>query len=176
MIAVADAAALRRLEFADGCGRHGRNRATVSAVGAVHRRTPIIARAALELEEYFAGRRSRFTVPIRAMGTEFEMRCWRALTRIPCGAVRAYAVQAKRLGRPTATRAVAHANARNPLAVIIPCHRLIGSDGRLVGYGGGLWRKDWLLRHERRCTTDVRVEIRPIRGSLVPARARSRSA
>jgi AraC family transcriptional regulator of adaptative response/methylated-DNA-[protein]-cysteine methyltransferase len=101
-----------------------------------------------ELNEYFAGERETFTIPLRAAGTEFQQHVWRVLTGIPYGTTRSYGEQAKLLGQPSAVRAVARANGDNPIAIIVPCHRVVGADGKLTGYGGGLWRKRWLLDHE----------------------------
>lgn len=99
-----------------------------------------------ELREYFAGKRSRFSVPLDIAGTEFQKRAWQALQEIPHGATRSYRDQTQMLKlAPGAVRAVARANGDNKIAIIIPCHRVIGSDGKLVGYGGGLWRKKLLL-------------------------------
>lgn len=103
-----------------------------------------------ELEGYFAGRRMAFTVPLALSGTPFQRAAWEALEKIPYGATRSYAQQAAALGRPTAVRAVAGANHANRVSILLPCHRIIGADGRLVGYAGGLERKRWLLDHERR--------------------------
>jgi AraC family transcriptional regulator of adaptative response/methylated-DNA-[protein]-cysteine methyltransferase len=102
-----------------------------------------------ELANYFAGRKLGFTVAVDAKGTPFQESVWRELRAIPPGETRSYAEIARALGRPGAVRAVARANGDNRLAILIPCHRVIGSDGSLTGYGGGLWRKSWLLEHER---------------------------
>ena len=102
----------------------------------------------LELAEYFRGERKDFTTPLDARGTPFQMRVWSELRRIPSGTTTSYARLALSVGQPTAVRAVARANGDNPISILIPCHRVIGSDGSLTGYGGGLWRKEWLLRHE----------------------------
>jgi AraC family transcriptional regulator of adaptative response/methylated-DNA-[protein]-cysteine methyltransferase len=106
-----------------------------------------------ELDEYFAGTRREFTVPLLVPGTPFQQRVWEALQRIPHGSTTSYARLAESIGQPTATRAVARANGDNRIAIIIPCHRVIGSDGQLVGYGGGLWRKRKLLELEGRSQT-----------------------
>jgi AraC family transcriptional regulator of adaptative response/methylated-DNA-[protein]-cysteine methyltransferase len=103
-----------------------------------------------ELEEYFAGERTAFEVPLRLIGSDFQTKVWKALLRIPFGQTRSYRQQAETLGRPTAVRAVGKANGDNRIALIVPCHRVIGADGALTGYGGGLWRKRWLLDHETR--------------------------
>lgn len=87
-------------------------------------------------------------VPIVLGGTEFQRRVWRELTTIPFGRTASYQDVARAIGRPQAVRAVGAANGRNPISIIVPCHRVVGSDGRLTGYGGGLWRKEWLLKHE----------------------------
>ena len=98
-----------------------------------------------ELAEYFRGERKEFTVPIDARGTPFQMRVWAALRQIPTGTTTSYARLAASVGQPAAVRAVGKANGDNPIAILIPCHRVIGSDGSLTGYGGGLWRKKKLL-------------------------------
>ncbi len=102
-----------------------------------------------ELEAYFAGTLKTFSVPLLTPGTEFQNRVWESLRNIPYGEVRSYQEQAIAIGNPNAVRAVGTANGMNRIAIIIPCHRVIGSDGKLVGYGGGLWRKEWLLKHEK---------------------------
>lgn len=109
---------------------------------------PVLRQAARELTEYMAGERREFTVPLEPKGTDFQMRVWRALRTIPFGEVRSYADIARALGQPTATRAVGAANGKNPLAVFIPCHRVIGSNGSLTGFGGGIEVKRALLVHE----------------------------
>ena len=101
-----------------------------------------------ELAEYFAGQRQRFDVPLDLVGTPFQLRVWQALLAIPYGHTCSYGQQAQHIGQPTATRAVAAANGQNKVSVIVPCHRVIGSNGTLTGYGGGLPRKQWLLSLE----------------------------
>jgi len=108
----------------------------------------LVERAARELGEYFDGTRREFTVPVAPLGTRFQQRVWRALQRIPFGATASYGEIARAVGRPRAARAIGAANHVNPIAVIVPCHRVIGVDRSLVGYGGGLDKKEWLLRHE----------------------------
>ena len=103
---------------------------------------------AVQLGEYFRGDRTSFDVPIDMKGTPFQMSVWRALLLIPYGSTWSYGRLAAQVGRPKASRAVGGANHNNPVSIIIPCHRVIGSDGKLTGYGGGLWRKEWLLGHE----------------------------
>jgi methylated-DNA-[protein]-cysteine S-methyltransferase len=104
--------------------------------------------AARQLKEYFAGKRRKFDLRLRMQGTEFQQRVWRELTEIPFGETRSYGQLAKRLNNPNGSRAVGLANGRNPIAVIVPCHRVIGADGSLTGFGGGIERKEWLLTHE----------------------------
>jgi methylated-DNA-[protein]-cysteine S-methyltransferase len=104
--------------------------------------------AARQLKEYFSGKRREFDLPLRMAGTEFQQRVWRELTQIPFGETRSYGQLAKRLDNPNGSRAVGLANGRNPIAVIVPCHRVIGADGSLTGFGGGIERKEWLLTHE----------------------------
>ncbi|MDA3028526.1 MAG: methylated-DNA--[protein]-cysteine S-methyltransferase, partial [Actinomycetota bacterium] len=110
--------------------------------------SPILDQAMTELREYFAGDRTQFTLPLDPAGTEFQKTVWSSLSRIPSGSTSSYAEQAAAIGRPSAVRAVASANGRNPLAVIVPCHRVIGADGSLTGFAWGLDAKQWLLRHE----------------------------
>ncbi len=109
---------------------------------------PVLARAARELAEYFAGERRHFTVPLAPGGTLFQRQVWDALAAIPYGETRTYAQIAAAVGRPRACRAVGMANHRNPLPIFIPCHRVVGRDGSLTGYAGGLDRKIFLLRLE----------------------------
>lgn len=109
----------------------------------------IIAGAERELAAYFAGELKEFTTPLVTPGSEFQQEVWNALRTIPYGGTRSYADQAVMIGKPAAVRAVARANGDNRISIIIPCHRVIGADGALTGYGGGLWRKSYLLEHER---------------------------
>jgi methylated-DNA-[protein]-cysteine S-methyltransferase len=101
-----------------------------------------------QLAEYFDGRREVFDLQLEMQGTPFQLRVWRALQDIPYGETISYGEQARRIGRPADPRAVGQANGRNPIAVIVPCHRVIGADGSLTGYGGGVERKRWLLELE----------------------------
>lgn len=103
-----------------------------------------------QLTEYFDGKRKEFSVPVVTPGTVFQQSVWQELLKIPYGVTRTYLELAKLLGKPGAVRAVAAANRINRIAIIIPCHRVIGSDGNLIGYSGGLDRKRWLLEHEKR--------------------------
>jgi methylated-DNA-[protein]-cysteine S-methyltransferase len=107
-----------------------------------------LKQAAVELAAFFAGRRRSFSVPIDARGTEFQRSVWQALQRIPCGELHRYGELAAQLGRPAAARAVGAAVGRNPVSVIVPCHRVVGADGSLTGYAGGLPRKEALLALE----------------------------
>jgi AraC family transcriptional regulator, regulatory protein of adaptative response / methylated-DNA-[protein]-cysteine methyltransferase len=103
-----------------------------------------------QLDEYFKGKRKEFTVPLVTPGTAFQQAVWKELQKIPFGSTRSYQSQAEILKRPEAVRAVANANGTNRISIVIPCHRVIGSDGKLTGYGGGLKRKKWLLDHEKK--------------------------
>jgi methylated-DNA-[protein]-cysteine S-methyltransferase len=109
----------------------------------------IFARAETELKEYFAGQRNEFEVPLTLVGTPFQQRVWTALQDIPYGATTSYGELADRLGQPTASRAVGLANGKNPISIIVPCHRVVGAGGSLTGYGGGLERKRYLLDFEQ---------------------------
>ncbi|WP_211358275.1 methylated-DNA--[protein]-cysteine S-methyltransferase [Amycolatopsis cihanbeyliensis] len=106
--------------------------------------------AGRQLAEYFAGQRTEFDLPLALSGTPFQRTVWSALREIPCGETATYGELAERIGRPTAARAVGLANGKNPIGVIVPCHRLLGSSGELTGYGGGIERKRYLLELERR--------------------------
>jgi methylated-DNA-[protein]-cysteine S-methyltransferase len=116
---------------------------------------PLLDRAAHELDEYFRGARRAFSLPLAPDGTSFQRDVWRALAEIPFGAVRTYADVAASLGRPSASRAVGAANARNPLSIVVPCHRVIGTGGALTGYAGGVPTKRHLLAHERACCAEA---------------------
>ncbi|QDS87182.1 Bifunctional transcriptional activator/DNA repair enzyme Ada [Rosistilla ulvae] len=111
--------------------------------------SPLFATLQSQLQEYFASQRTRFEIPLDTAGTPFQQRVWEALRQIPFGETRSYAQQATAIGKPTAVRAVARANGDNRIAILIPCHRVIGDNGTLTGYGGGLWRKQRLLEIER---------------------------
>jgi len=103
-----------------------------------------------QLRAFFAGELRTFELPLRMAGTPFQRLVWEGLLGIPFGATLSYAELARRIGRPGASRAVGAANGRNPISIVVPCHRVIGANGTLTGYGGGLDRKEWLLRHEAR--------------------------
>jgi methylated-DNA-[protein]-cysteine S-methyltransferase len=119
----------------------------------------VLAVARDELDAYFAGRLTAFAVPLAAAGTPFQQRVWAALRRVPFGTTISYGALARALGRPGAARAVGLANGRNPIAIIVPCHRVIGADGTLTGYGGGLERKRWLLAHEETLSARARGRL-----------------
>ena len=103
-----------------------------------------------QLDEYFRGKRKNFSLSLQLQGPDFEIKVWRALLGIPYGKTQSYGEVAKKIGHPKAYRAVGNANRKNSIAVIIPCHRVIGSNGALTGYASGLWRKKWLLEHEKK--------------------------
>jgi methylated-DNA-[protein]-cysteine S-methyltransferase len=108
----------------------------------------ILEECVKQIDEYFRGQRKAFSVNLCLHGTPFQNTVWRKLSTIPYGRTYSYSQFATAIGKPAAYRAVGNANGKNPISVIVPCHRLIGSDGSLTGYGGGLWRKQWLLKHE----------------------------
>jgi methylated-DNA-[protein]-cysteine S-methyltransferase len=110
--------------------------------------TAVLARACEQLAEYFARSRTTFDIPLDPAGTPFQQRVWEALRAIPYGTTLSYSELARRLGDLRATRAVGAANGRNPIPIIVPCHRVVGANGALTGFGGGLDRKRWLLEHE----------------------------
>ncbi|MFD2570391.1 methylated-DNA--[protein]-cysteine S-methyltransferase [Spirosoma soli] len=107
-----------------------------------------VEQAVLQLQEYFAGDRKMFDFLINPAGTPFQQNVWRALLDVPFGTTLSYLALTRRMGDEKSIRAVAAANGKNPLWIVVPCHRIIGSDGSLTGYAGGLWRKQWLLEHE----------------------------
>ncbi|MDR0479360.1 MAG: methylated-DNA--[protein]-cysteine S-methyltransferase [Burkholderiaceae bacterium] len=147
MLALASPAGVCLLEFANGTARLNRECDQVQTVHGPAAANPsaVLDQLQAELADYFAGRRQRFDVPLDFIGTPFQQRVWRALLAIPYGATWSYAREAQHIGQPTATRAVAAANGQNKIAIVVPCHRVIGSNGALTGYGGGLSRKRWLL-------------------------------
>ncbi|RPH95193.1 methylated-DNA--[protein]-cysteine S-methyltransferase [candidate division KSB1 bacterium] len=111
-------------------------------------RNDVLRKAEKQFAEYFAGKREEFDLPLSFEGTEFQKKVWKALQRIPFGQTRTYGQIAKSLKSPAASRAVGTACGRNPLSIVIPCHRVVGSNGSLTGFGGGLAMKEWLLKHE----------------------------
>jgi len=151
MLAVADDEGLRLLEFGDRRALENelptlRQRLKKSVVPGEH---PHLTATRNQLEDYFAGKNLEFDVPLAPVGSEFQLRAWEILRSIPVGETRSYSWMAQKLGDSELRRAVGRANGTNMIAIIIPCHRVIRADGHLCGYGGGLWRKKWLLEHER---------------------------
>lgn len=136
MIATADEKAITSLDFAD------------EAVNVQNSDNPLLLRLEKELAEYFAGERDHFTLPMNPAGTEFQKEVWKTLLSIPYGKTISYAEEAQKFGNPKAIRAVANANGRNPIAILIPCHRVIATGGGLGGYSGGIEKKEFLLRLE----------------------------
>ena len=141
LMLAADASGLRHIEFRDN--RHPADRSDWHGGD-----SEILQAAEAQLGDYFAGRRRVFDLPLAPRGTAFQLRVWQELARIPFGETISYAQLAQRLGNPNGTRAVGAANGRNPLPIVLPCHRVIGADGGLTGFGGGLQTKDHLLRLE----------------------------
>jgi AraC family transcriptional regulator of adaptative response/methylated-DNA-[protein]-cysteine methyltransferase len=151
MVAVTDDASLHLFEFHDRTALPTEMRRIEKRFGTVVEGATAASEAlAGELAEYFAGTRTAFGMRIVQRGSPFTSQVWDALVQIPCGETRSYSQIADRIGRPSAVRAVARANGANQVAILVPCHRVIGADGTLVGYGGKLWRKKWLLDHEQR--------------------------
>ena len=152
MLAIADDDGIVMLEFVDdgdlesAIVRLKRNLGACSVAPSEHRHLAALKK---QLAEYFKGARQEFTVPLNPHGTDFELSVWSYLRKIPYGETRSYGQQARAIGKPAASRAVGAANGRNDIGILIPCHRVIGASGSLVGYGGGLERKKWLLNHER---------------------------
>src|SRR5260370_11332545 len=152
MLAVADDEGLRLLEFVDRRAMERelsilRKRLRTNVVPGEHRHLDAVRS---QLADYFSGKNLEFNVPIAPVGSNFQLRAWKILRSIPVGETRSYSWIAKRLGDENARRAVGRANGTNMICIVIPCHRVIRADGTLCGYGGGLWRKKWLLDHERR--------------------------
>ncbi|MXQ10286.1 bifunctional transcriptional activator/DNA repair enzyme AdaA [Microvirga makkahensis] len=151
MLAIADGTGVHLLEFADRTALPTEIARLRTRVGAIcFGDSSILEKLSFQVERYFSGRSSSLDVPVVQRGSVFEASVWDALRRIPVGDTRSYGEIARLIGRPDAPRAVARANGANQVAVIVPCHRVIGADGSLTGYGGKLWRKKWLLEHERR--------------------------
>lgn len=155
MIAVADDEGLRLLEFFDRRATERelsvlRKRLRTNVVPGKHRHLEAVRS---QLADYFAGKDLKFNIPLAPVGSQFQLRAWKILQSIPVAETRSYSWMAKRLGDENARRAVGRANGTNMICIIIPCHRVIRADGTLCGYGGGLWRKKWLLDHERRHVT-----------------------
>jgi AraC family transcriptional regulator, regulatory protein of adaptative response / methylated-DNA-[protein]-cysteine methyltransferase len=152
MIAVADRDTLHLLEFFDRKAlRTELNSLQKSAGCAIGIGTlPPAKQIGQELAAFFAGSVADFRTPLALRGSAFTKSVWAALRQIPVGQTRSYSEIAAAIGRPSAVRAVARANGANPIAIVVPCHRVIGADGSLTGYGGGIWRKRWLIAHERK--------------------------
>ncbi|MDK8874885.1 methylated-DNA--[protein]-cysteine S-methyltransferase [Paracoccus sp. SSJ] len=152
MIAVADSDRLHLLEFVEREALPAELRRLAKGAGGRigPGRTAVTDRTEAQITAYFGGGLTAFDLPLALHGTDFQQQVWRELQRLPAGTTISYAELARRIGRPSAIRAVARANGANQFAVVIPCHRVIGSDGGLTGYGGGLWRKRALLDHETR--------------------------
>ena len=112
--------------------------------------TPLLKEAARQLRAWFGGALTEFDLPLHMVGTPFQLRCWEALLQIPYGETISYGEQARRIGNPKASRAVGGANHANRICIVVPCHRVIGANGALTGFGGGLHIKEWLLAHEQR--------------------------
>ncbi|PTP60914.1 methyltransferase [Vibrio splendidus] len=115
--------------------------------------------ATKQLDEYFAGKRTSFDLPLQPKGTDFQLKAWVALTTIPYGETISYGEQAKRMDKPKAVRAVGGANGKNPFSIVVPCHRVIGANGTLTGYTGGMNRKEWLLSFELKMVNSERKMI-----------------
>ncbi len=149
LLVTADAAGLTGILFEpEGRAGHVPAPGWIPAAEAGDHAAGHIARARHELAEYFGGSRTSFTVALAPRGTPFQQRVWTELRRVAWGETISYAELARRIGSPSAVRAVGGANGRNPLPIVVPCHRVIGADGSLTGFGGGIERKRWLLRHE----------------------------
>ncbi len=113
-------------------------------------RPAVLAECVRQLDEYFKGQRKEFTLNLLPRGTGFQRRAWEQLRQIPYGETISYGRQAERMGNKKACRAVGGANGKNPISIVIPCHRVIGKNGSLTGFGSGVWRKEWLLEHEKK--------------------------
>ncbi|ALN71324.1 methylated-DNA--[protein]-cysteine S-methyltransferase [Aureimonas sp. AU20] len=150
MLAIAGENDLHLLEFAERIALPREiERLRAKAGPIAFRASPMLARVEAALAAYFGGMPFPADLPLKGLGSAFEREVWGELGRIPAGQTRSYGEVAQRLGQPAAVRAVARANGANPIALLVPCHRVIGADGALTGYGGKLWRKTWLLKHER---------------------------
>jgi AraC family transcriptional regulator of adaptative response/methylated-DNA-[protein]-cysteine methyltransferase len=151
MLAIVDAAGVHLLEFVDRTALSTEIARLRTRVGPIcFGSSPVLEELARQVERYFSGQFPSFDIPVMQRGSSFEASVWDALRQIPAGETRSYGEIARFIGRPDAPRAVARANGTNQVAIIVPCHRVIGADGSLTGYGGKLWRKKWLLEHERR--------------------------
>ena len=142
LLIAGDDAGLRRMLFAEG-------RREVRPEPGWRENPAALKEAVRQLDAYFAGRLREFTLRLAPEGTPFQRRVWDELLKLPYGTTTSYGLLARRLGDPNASRAVGLANGSNPISIVIPCHRVVGSNGRLTGYGGGLKNKEWLLALER---------------------------
>jgi AraC family transcriptional regulator, regulatory protein of adaptative response / methylated-DNA-[protein]-cysteine methyltransferase len=151
MLAIAGGRGLELLEFVDRRALETELRELRRTLGGaiVPGDHAILRQTRDELREYFAGHRREFTMPLHQRGSDFQLKAWGALCRIPYGETRSYSDMAREVGSPAAVRAIGRVNGQNRIAIIVPCHRVIRSDGSLCGYGGGRWRKHWLLQHEK---------------------------
>ena len=159
MLAIAGDAGLELLEFVDrraletelrelrASTRFARSAQAAAIVPGDH---PILKQTTDQLREYFAGTRREFDVPLNQRGSAFQLAAWQALREIPYGETRSYTDMARRVGSPGAVRAIGRVNGQNQIAIVVPCHRVIRADGSLCGYGGGRWRKQWLIDHEKK--------------------------
>lgn len=127
------------------------NDSLTTLIDATSNTTNTLKNCVTQLDEFFKGKRTKFDLKLNPQGTIFQQKVWKELLKIPFGKTRSYLQQTKQIGNIKAIRAVASANGKNPIWIIIPCHRVIGSDGSLTGYAGGIWRKKWLLDHESGC-------------------------
>ncbi|HEU6442203.1 MAG TPA: trifunctional transcriptional activator/DNA repair protein Ada/methylated-DNA--[protein]-cysteine S-methyltransferase [Microvirga sp.] len=151
MLAIGDDRGVHLLEFADRTALPTEIARLSTRVGAIcFGDSPLLEKLSSQVERYFSGQPAPFDVPVVQRGSAFEANVWEALRQIPPGSTRSYGEISRLIGRPDAPRAVARANGANQVAIVVPCHRVIGADGSLTGYGGKLWRKKWLLEHERR--------------------------
>src|SRR5688572_7981392 len=162
MLAIAGDGGLELLEFVDRRGLETELRALRAKLPSARSARPgqgaaivpgdhpVLARTAEQLREYFAGARRAFDIPLNQHGSPFQLAAWKALCEIPYGETRSYTDMARRVGSPGAVRANGRVNGQNQIAIVVPCHRVIRADGSLCGYGGGKWRKQWLLDHEKR--------------------------
>jgi AraC family transcriptional regulator, regulatory protein of adaptative response / methylated-DNA-[protein]-cysteine methyltransferase len=174
MLALADDNGLALLEFVDRRGlerelEHFQRQLKRRILPGAHR---LLAQIGDELAAYFAGRTLTFATPLALAGSPFQRAVWNELQSIPAGRTRSYAEVAAAIGRPAAVRAVGRANGDNRLCIVVPCHRVIGADGALTGYGGGLWRKQWLLDHERMHAQEhgqLTLEVEPRRQAPLAA-------
>lgn len=138
---VADSRSLQKVDFVDR---------VVAEKSAIELTNSILKEATQQLDEYFSGNRTVFALPLSIIGTPFQKAAWKFLCSIPFGETRSYTEQATAVGNARAVRAVVQANHNNSISIIVPCHRVLGKDGSLTGYGGGVWRKKWLIEHEQK--------------------------